>query len=264
MAKNILQNTERESKMSISSINILGVTIKNRTKDETVETIKYFLSSDTPNMIFTPNAEIIYKASKNNNYKQVLNSASLLIPDGIGVSISMKILGLKSPQRMTGIEIAEEIIAYASRRNFRIFLLGGKPGIAEKAKEKIEAKYNVDLICGTSHGYFEKEENSTENQTIINKINQSGADIVFVCFGAPTQELWITQNASLLSKARVLMGLGGCLDVWSGSIPRAPRILRLLCLEWLFRAIKQPKRFKRIPNLFKFIFAVIRQERKKE
>ena len=250
--------------MEFSNINVLGVTLNNHTKYETLEIINCFLASDTPNTVFTPNAEIIYKASKDTEYKNILNSASLLIPDGIGVNISMKILGVKSPERTTGIDIAEEMLEYASQNNLRIFLLGGKPGIAQKAKERLAAKYKNLSICGTNHGYFDKEFDSSDNKDIINRINSSGADIVFVCLGAPMQEIWISQNIGLFSNVRLLMGLGGSLDVWSENIPRAPKILRRLCLEWLFRAIRQPKRFKRIPVLFKFIFAVIRQARKKE
>ena len=249
--------------MEISSINILGVTVNKRTKIETIEIIKNFLKSDYRNTVFTPNAEILYKASKDPKYKGILNSASLLIPDGIGVNLSMRIFGVKSPERMTGIDIAEEIIEYASKNNLRIFLLGGKNGIAEKAKEKLEAKYEGLSMCGTCHGYFDKKVNSAENMEIVNQINISKADIVFVCFGAPIQEIWITQNIGSFSDARLFMGLGGCLDVWSDSIPRAPRLFRLLCLEWLFRALQDPKRFKRVPCLFKFLFAVVKQKIKK-
>ena len=249
--------------MSNSFVNILGVSVNTCTKDEIIEKIKSFLSSKNQETVFTPNAEILYKASKDTEYKNMLNSASLLIPDGIGINLSMRILGVKSPKRQTGIDIAEKVISYASEKGLRIFLLGGKLGVAEKAKMKLEAKYKALTICGTSHGYFDKEANSAENKAIINKINQSKADIVFVCFGAPMQELWICRNSKLLPKVRLFMGLGGCLDVWSENIPRAPKIIRLFCLEWLFRAFQNPKRFKRLPTLFKFLFSVIKQKRVK-
>ena len=249
--------------MGLSSVNILGVSIKNRAYDEIIEEIKSFSMSHNQNTVFTPNAEILYKASKDPEYRNTLNSASMLIPDGIGVILSMRILGVKSPKRQTGIDIAEKVISYASKKGLRIFLLGGKPEIAQKAKEKLEAKHEDLIICGTSHGYFDKGPHSAENREIINKINQSKADVVFVCFGAPMQEQWISQNAGMLPQVRLFMGLGGCLDVWSESIPRAPKIISFFCLEWLFRAYQDPKRFKRLPTLFKFLFSVIKQKRVK-
>lgn len=248
--------------MNNSAINILGITFKLRSKEEIIKEIKGLLTSrQKSETVFTPNAEILFKAYRDDTYRKTINSASLLIPDGIGINIAIKALSKKRSERTTGIEIAEYVLGAASKNGQRIFLLGGKDGIAEKAKERLESRYENICITGTHHGYFDKSKNSDENSAIVDIINNSGADILFVCFGAPMQEIWIEQNSDRLLYVKLSMGLGGCLDVWSGNVPRAPKIMRSLGLEWLYRIVRQPKRLRRLPNLVGFLFAVMKQSR---
>ena len=245
-------------------IEILGVHFATQKKSELYETInKFITSNEKSRTVFTPNAEMLCEASTNEKYRNVLNSASLLIPDGIGINLAFKRMGIEAPERTTGIDAAEFILGQASMQGLRIFLLGGKPHVAKMARIKLEAIYPNIIICGTDHGYFNKSPHSRENKETICKINRSKADILFVCFGAPLQELWIAQNSKKFSSVKLSIGLGGCLDVWSGKISRAPKFLRRLGLEWIYRILRQPKRLKRLPRLVRFVLSV-NKERKKQ
>ena len=132
----------------------------------------------------------------------------------------------------------------------KLFLLGGAPGVADKAAAKMKEKYPGLDICGTNDGYFE------ESEPIIQKINDSGAQVVYVCLGAPKQEKWMAQHRHSI-KAKVMLGLGGSLDVFAGNVKRAPDIYIKLGLEWFYRLVKEPWRYKRMMKLPQFLFGTI-------
>ena len=207
--------------------------------------------------VFTPNSEMIYRATRSKELLRVLNSADILFPDGIGSYIGMKIVGNLTRKRTTGIDLAEMILKDASRQGYKVFLLGAKDGIASKATEKLKLKHKGLNICGHHHGYFDKC--GKENDEIIKKINSSGADILFVCFGFPEQEKWIFKNLSSLSNVKLAIGLGGSLDVWSESVKRAPVFISKLGFEWLWRTLKDPKRIKRVGFLFAFSTLLLKE-----
>ena len=243
-------------------INILGVNIPVATEEQLHDRIRDILDTGKNGKVFTPNAEILLKASKSKEYRRLLNSADLLIPDGIGILRASRILGAPLPQRTAGIDTAEYILGIAAKKGLRVFLLGGRKEVAEAAAKRLSESFSSLCICGTHHGYFDKSKNSDENKKVIEAIKGSKADILFVCFGAPLQEIWISENADTLPALRLSIGLGGSLDVWSGNIGRAPRIVRKFGLEWLYRAIKDPKRIRRLPSLAGFLCAVRKQRRK--
>ena len=235
---------------------ILGVNVDVLSKDELIEKMQIILEQDNGSYVFTPNAEILYRAYKDKEYRKILNSASLLIPDGSGVALASKLKAEPIPSRLCGIDLAMDTLKYAAGRGYSVFLLGGKKGIAEKAADHLRAEIPTLKICGTHHGYFNKTTDSTENLDVCRKINASSPHLLFVCFGAPAQEIWIYENLKDLPSVRLAAGLGGSLDVWAGNVRRAPRIVQKSGLEWLYRAIRQPSRTKRIPSLWGFCCAV--------
>ncbi len=235
-----------------NKVNILGVNIDKVNIEEAVERIFEMLDERKCHSIFTPNSEIILEAHKDYKFAQILNSADLLTADGIGVVYASRILGNPIKERAAGYDIACGVIDRISESGHRLYLLGGKPGVAEKAKRNLEEKYPFIQIVGTRNGYFGPE----ESPRIVNEINSVGADIVFVCLGAPKQEKWIAENQDKL-RARVLMGIGGSLDVFAGEVERAPEVWCNLGLEWLYRLIKEPWRFKRMLALPKFGLTVL-------
>ena len=205
--------------------------------------------------VFTPNSEMLYHAIKSEKQMKLLLSADILFPDGVGIYTSMKALGFSPKEKTVGIELGEKLLCEAARHGYRVFLLGAKNGVAEKAAMKLRSKHKGLNICGCHHGYFEKH--GKENDAVIERINRSEADIVFVCFGFPAQESWIKENLPRLSSAKLCIGLGGSIDVWSENIKRAPAPIVKMGLEWLWRTAKDPKRIKRLPSLLFFsLFAL--------
>lgn len=217
---------------------------------------------------------MVLVAQRNENFKKVLNSAALAVPDGIGVLWASYFLSLKRrnlfallgsllaiifaprkirsilPARVTGTDLLPQLCKLAARKKKKVFLLGAAPGVAERLKTKLERKIAELEISGTFAGSpLEKEE--TE---ILRRINSSEAELLFVAFGAPYQELWLARNLPKMHQVKFAAGLGGAFDFHAGLISRAPRIFRSLGLEWLWRLIRQPKRFRRIWNAtFRFI-----------
>ena len=233
-------------------INILGVNVDMVTIDEAVEKICSFLDEDKLHSVYTPNSEIIMMAYKDAEFAKILNKSELLTADGIGVVYASRILKKPLKERAAGYDIAKKLLAELNKSGSRLFLFGGKPGIAEKAQENIKNEYNNINIVGTRNGYFKPE----EEQEIIDEINNSGADVLFVCIGAPAQEKFIDRNRDKL-KVKVAMGIGGSLDVFAGVTERAPKFWCDTGLEWLYRLIKEPKRFVRMLALPKFGLTVV-------
>ena len=197
---------------------------------------------------------MLLRAQKSNNERLLLNSSDINIPDGSGVVIASKLTGGKIKARIGGIDLGEDILALSQKKSYKVFLLGSKKGVAEKAKKELKKKYPMLDICGTHHGYFDKF--GEENEKIIKLINKSRPDIIFVCMGYPTQEIWITDNADRISSASIFIGLGGSLDVWAGNTKRAPRPLQAIGLEWLYRTVKEPRRAKIFWDIPRFLFEV--------
>ena len=239
------------------TVNVLGVNIDKISFAEALEKAKKLIDSEGVSMIFTPNPEIIMIASEDEYFKQILNSADICTPDGIGVVYAAKILKNPVKERVPGFEISKNLLEYAAKTGDGVFFFGAKPGVADKAKEKVEKMYPGLKVAGTHDGYF-KPEDETE---IINQINESGAKILFVCLGAPKQEKWIYENRSKL-KVGLCLGVGGTLDVLSGEAKRAPEIFLKLNLEWLYRIASNPSRWGRFFALPGFMIRVVREKRK--
>ncbi len=203
----------------------------------------------------TPNAEIAYQALHDEAFRALLNGAALVLPDGAGVVLGAKLLGTPLKQKVAGIEFAEGLLGVMEQTGKRLYLLGGKPGIAELAAEKMLQKHPKLVICGMADGYFQDE------APVIEAVNAAEPDALFVCLGAPKQEYFMHRHQADLN-VRLMIGLGGSLDGFAGTVKRAPRWMIRLQLEWLYRLIKQPSRFVRMLALPKFIFAAMKKRMK--
>ena len=242
-------------------INILKINFDNLEKKEVEFSISDSIRRGKQISIFTPNPEILLKAYNSPDLIDILNSSELVLPDGIGIVIASRILKTPLKERITGIDTGEFILRYANKHSLRVFLLGGKAGVAEVAAEKLSLKYPSLNVCGTHHGYFEKSGN--ENKAVIEKINLASPDIVFVCFGFPEQEKWIHKNRALISSVKIYAGLGGSIDVWAGNKRRAPLPIQKAGLEWAWRIMLEPRRIRVIFRIPKFLNMVICQNAKK-
>ena len=233
-----------------SRIDILGVGFDNVTMDETISALEDILGRGEKSYIVTPNSEIVYEALKDDELRNLLRGADLVIPDGAGVVLASRILGTPLKEKVAGIEVAENLLPSLVRMNKKLFLLGAKPGIAERAADRMrEIAPGID-ICGCRNGYFDDDE------SVVEEINSRNPDVIYVCLGAPRQEFWIKKNMHRLN-ATMFIGLGGSLDGFSGEVKRAPRIFIKLNLEWFYRLIKEPYRLGRMMRLPKFIIKVL-------
>lgn len=221
---------------------VLGVGFDSLTLDEAVNRAMAMLDEQGPHMVVTPNPEFILEAKKNPAFSDALKGAALVLPDGIGVIYAAKILGRPLKGRVTGIEFASALMERMAKTGKRLYLLGAKPGVAETAAENLQARYPGLTVCGVHDGYFQ------EDGPVVNAIRESGADAVFVCLGAPKQEKWMAKNGAATG-AKLLMGLGGSLDVFAGTVKRAPKPFQKLGLEWFYRLITQPSRIGRMAKL---------------
>ncbi|MBR2742096.1 MAG: WecB/TagA/CpsF family glycosyltransferase [Clostridia bacterium] len=240
----------------MEKIDVLGVKFDNVTMDEAIMEVLRLLKNNETDMVVTPNPEIVQLCYENPEVMGVMNRASLTVADGIGVIYAAKMLGTPLKGRVPGFDLASNLLRYIETGEYRLFLLGAAPGIAERAAENIKAKYPRIDICGTNDGYFSDEER------IVNKINESGADICFVCLGAPKQEIFMDRHINDTC-AKVMIGLGGSLDVFAGNVKRAPAWMSRMGLEWLYRLVTNPKRMRRMMKIPVFLRNVSKSKKTK-
>lgn len=242
--------------MDTNKIDVLGVAYDNVTMDEALTLGRKLLHGDRAAVVVTPNAEIAYDATKDAEFCAMLNRADLILPDGAGVVMAAKILKTPLKQKVAGIDFATNMLPVFAETGTKLFLLGSKPGVAEAAAEKMRTLAPGLDICGMADGYFKEE------APVIEKINASGAQALFVCLGAPKQERFMFDHQQELTSVRLMAGLGGSLDGFAGTVRRAPQWMIRLQLEWLYRLLKEPKRFTRMLRLPKFILAAYANRKK--
>lgn len=237
----------------MEKVNILGVKVDMVTINEAADLIMKFMNEEGVHAVYTPNSEIIMQAYRNADFADLLNRADLLTADGIGVVHASKILKKPIKERAAGYDIARKVLEKMNYTGHKLFLFGGKPGVAEEAAKNLKKDYPELNIAGMRNGYFKED----EERAIVEEINASGADMLFVCLGAPKQEEWIDRNRNALKNIRVAMGIGGSLDVFAGKVERAPEIFCKTGMEWFYRLCKEPWRAKRMADLPKFAATVI-------
>ena len=242
----------------MQKVTLRGIDFDNVTMEESVVLAERSLTEERQTVIYTPNAEIAQIAAEQEDFRKILNRADILLPDGAGIVLASEILKKPLKEKVAGVDFGEQMLALAEKNGYSVFFLGGKPGIADLAAQKKKAQYPNLSIVGTQHGYYKKE--GIENDAVLQKINESGAQILFVCLGAPLQEKWIDENKNRLSSAKLIMGLGGTLDVFAETVRRAPKIFIRARLEWFYRLLKEPKRIGRTMKLPKYIIGAYREK----
>ncbi len=238
-------------------IRLCGVKIDNVTKKEAVA--RATESCGEPCVVFTPNAVMLEKCQKNPELADLLSHASLSLPDGAGVLMAARRMGTPLRERVAGIEFGESLLREAEKRGLRVFFLGGRAGVAERAAERWRETLPTLRIVGTYWGYFDRV--GEENRRLLAHIRETCTDVLIVCMGFPVQERWVTEHLSQLSRLSVIACLGGSLDVWAGDVKRAPRALRRMGLEWAWRMVREPWRLRDMGTLAAF---ALRRERREE
>ncbi len=235
----------------MENYNVITLQVNNLTYDSIIDYIK---SSKKRLVISSVNPEIVLQCEKDSVLTRVINNSDLKIADGIGIVFTLKLLYKKNVERITGIDLFEKILK-SDLKSKRIFLYGSAPGVAMMAQDKLNEKYGCNIVKAID-GYEQ------DNEKIINEINNSLADLVFVGLGCPKQEKWIEENKDKLPNVSLLMGVGGSFDVLSGNIKRAPLFIQKIHLEWLYRLLKQPKRIIRQLSLITFVIKVLKNKEK--
>lgn len=195
------------------------------------------LADTKPTFVAFVNAHCMNIVFEDPDYLDALRRADNVFPDGMGMSLAGRWLGQPFLANVNGTDMFPLLCECVASTSYRIFLLGGSPGVAEKVKQWVETLYPEVHICGTHSGYFSDE----ETDSVVEAIRASRADLLFVAFGVPAQELWIVRNLKKTG-AHVAIGVGGLFDFFSGNIPRAPAWVRVIGMEWVYRLIQEPKR----------------------
>ena len=229
-------------------IDVLGVGFDNVTMAEAVEKCEKMLEGSSSNLVVTPNPEIVMKAKDDPEYKKILNEASLVIPDGIGIIKGANILGTPLKERVAGYDLICNLLEKHKNGDKTFYFWGSKPEIADIAKQKLEEKYPNIKIIGTDNGYFDDE----KKKEIIQKISELKPDVLLVGTGFPRQEKLINEMMPL-NIFKIAIGCGGSIDVLSGTVKRAPKLFIKLHIEWSWRLIKEPTRIGRMMVLPKFM-----------
>jgi N-acetylglucosaminyldiphosphoundecaprenol N-acetyl-beta-D-mannosaminyltransferase len=239
----------------MNSLHILKVRIDKVSLDEARKKVSDFLRSSGQYKIFTPNPEFLVKAHSDEYFLDTLNKSDLNLCDGRGIQFVSK----QKLQRITGVDFMLEICSIAQIENRSIYLLGsGRDEVVKKTAENLQKKFPNLKIAGWSRGEVIDENKILNND--VEQINRVAPDILFVAFGMGKQEKWITENLVKIPRVKIAMGVGGAFDYISGSVKRAPLLMRKIGLEWLYRLIKQPQRIVRIWNAtFKFMYLIYKK-----
>ncbi|MDD4159537.1 MAG: WecB/TagA/CpsF family glycosyltransferase [Synergistaceae bacterium] len=230
-----------------------GIRVDNISLNYAITQVQHWINKGSGHfMIVTPDALAALRSRTDSRYRKIIKNAGLVLPDGAGLIAALKLLRTPIQERIPGVEFTEHICKRASYEGWGIWFLGGAPGVAEAAAQKLAEKYPGLNVAGTRNGYFTDK----DTDDICREIRESQASILFVGLGVPKQEYWLEENLAR-SGATVGMGIGGTMDVISGKLTRAPRIWQKLCLEWLYRTIQEPWRWRRILKLPLFAFYVL-------
>jgi N-acetylglucosaminyldiphosphoundecaprenol N-acetyl-beta-D-mannosaminyltransferase len=241
--------------MSGPRIHILGVAVDDLTEAEALEQIAGFIEAGVPHQIVTVNPEFVMEARRNGAFRRVLAAADRATPDGFGLLLVARWRGTPLRGRVTGVALVEGIAAAAAERGWSLFLLGAAPGVAERAAEVLK-RVNPDLRIA---GCYAGSPYPVDEATVRARIAAARPDVLLVAYGHPAQDLWIARQQPLL-RIPVAIGVGGVFDYLAGVVPRAPAWMRRAGLEWLYRLLRQPRRWRRIlVAVPQFLWAALRE-----
>lgn len=242
---------------------ILGVPFSNKNMEETVDLLNEQIDNKiTPFHVVTANPEMVMNAKRNRKFRLLLKNADLVTPDGIGIVIGSKMLKEDVKERVTGYDTIHQLLKKREeeQKTTRLYLLGAQEEVIALAANKVKEQYPHVEVVGYHHGYFEPR--STEEERIVEEMKQVKPDLVLVGLGSPRQEEFIATHKEVIA-GKVYIGCGGAFDVLSGTVERAPEMVQKLYLEWFWRLVKDPKRWKRQLDIPRFLIEVVKEKRKK-
>ncbi len=239
------------------AVTMLGVPVHRLTMTEVLGRIAALMAEPWLHQLVTANPEFVMKAQQDAAFRRVLQEADVCLADGIGLVWASRWYEQPLPERVPGAELVYHLAEQCARQGWRLYLLGAAPGVAAAAGEILQARYPGLEIAGT----FSGSPHPDENDAIVQRINESRADILYVAYGAPQQDKWIARNRQTLTTVRLALGVGGALDFITGKAVRAPGWAQRLGLEWLHRLLRQPWRWRRMLALPRFAWAAWQESR---
>lgn len=237
--------------MEMPCYQVLGVPFNPVSRQLSREWLLSAVRAESFSLVVTLGTEMVMNAQQNHNFREVVETARLVVPDGIGLVLAARIAGLQAPERVTGVELLAELISSAPGE--RYFFYGASPGVAGKAVQNLMAKFGTFECVGVMDGYVQDEEE------VLTAIEGARPSVLFVALGSPRQEFFLARHRDRLEAAgvRIGIGVGGSFDVYAGTVQRAPTWVQKLHFEWLYRLLKQPSRWRRMLALPRFAARVL-------
>ena len=236
----------------MQKVEILNFFFNSLKKSELLKQLYKKINNKEKTFLVTANPEIVMYANKDAGYKDIIQEADYLIADGYGIILASKLLGKPLPERIPGFEIMTALLEEGNRQGWSVYFFGAKEEVVSKAVTTVKERYENLTIAGYHNGYFDWNDTYVQEE-----IKATEPDLIFVALGFPKQEQWISSNINYFNKG-IFIGLGGSFDVLAGAVKRAPLIWQKLNLEWLYRLIKQPSRWRRMLALPHFILKVMK------
>ncbi|MFC7678584.1 WecB/TagA/CpsF family glycosyltransferase [Paenibacillus sp. GCM10028914] len=241
----------------IPTVSIFDIPFSKLSMDDTVAYLTEAVKSGRPHQVITANPIMVMAALDNPEYKKMMQSADIIVPDGTGIVWAAGVGGDPLNERVTGFDMLHELMKVGENYRWKFFLLGTTPEVIQAAAERLQMQYPAAIIAGYRDGFFGPE----QDDEVIEEIRAASPDLLFVARGADTQEPWIARYKERLG-VPVMMGVGGSFDIISGKSKRAPKAFQKLRLEWFYRLLREPTRFKRMLALPKFAIKVLREKEK--
>lgn len=244
----------------MKTIQILGKDFSALSYEETIQTLEKVLLKKRQKLyhVITANPEILMQINRSESLNDIAEKADLLTPDGIGILLGARLLGQKIPDRVTGVDLLQDLIRIAEKQGYPIYLLGAKPQVNDALIKYVKNEYPKLNLAGYHHGYFNPEDNCK----IIDEINHNGSKILITALGSPRGLEWFHDNRDTLN-VDFVMDVGGGFDSVTGFVKRAPKWIQKIHLEWLYRRLQTPSRKDRQKDLYRYVFAVLKSRKER-
>jgi N-acetylglucosaminyldiphosphoundecaprenol N-acetyl-beta-D-mannosaminyltransferase len=241
----------------LPSVEILGVTVHAVSMKSAVYAIESLIEQGGPSMVITADTSGIVLAQHDRQWMDIMNGANLVTPDSIGVVWAARRLGTPIRERVTGVDLMDILCSRAAQKGYRVYLLGAAPGVAAQAARRMQERHPGLIVVGARHGYL----SPSEEAEVVHEIRSLNVDILFVAMGIPKQEKFIFEHLYEMA-AKVSIGVGGSFDVWSGNVRRAPKLIRAMRLEWLWRLLLNPRKWRKALTLPQFLWLILTRGRR--
>lgn len=238
---------------------ILGVRVHRVGMDAALQHIEGLIRHAEPSLVITADANAVLIALEDAEFNTLMRHAALVTPDGFGLLWAGRLLQQPFAERVSGVDLVEQLTRLSHEKGYRLYLLGGAPGVAERAAQNLLTRYPHARIVGVQHGYFTEQ----DEPALLTQIAVARPDVLLVGMGMPRQEKWAWRHRLQL-RVPVMIGVGGSFDVYGGVVKRAPKWLQRAGGEWLWRLIQDPRKFKKVRNLPRFAWHVLHARRRQD